>query len=181
MSVANDHVVGGYARALLAVIESEGQLGTVDDELYSFGKTLEQHTDLARSLTDAALPAENKRGVIRDLLAERAHPLTASLLGFLVDAGRARDIAKIAEQLAALAAQERRHVLAEVRVAIAPTDEQRDRIAAALSSATGRQVDVKVVVDPAVVGGAVARVGDEVFDGSLATRLTEAKQQLGSV
>ena len=47
--------------------------------------------------------------------------------------------------------------------------------------ATGRQVDVKVVVDPSVVGGVVARVGDEVFDGSVASRLEDAKQRLGSV
>ena len=63
-----------------------------------------------------------------------------------------------------------------------PLDEaQRARLAAALSEATGRPVEVKVVVDPTVVGGVVARVGDEVFDGSIASRLDDAKQQLGSV
>ena len=51
----------------------------------------------------------------------------------------------------------------------------------ALSEATGRKVDVKVVVDPSVIGGVVARVGDEVFDGSIANRLEDAKQALGSV
>ena len=63
---------------------------------------------------------------------------------------------------------------------MALSDAQRDRLAQALSQATGRTVDVKVVVDPAVVGGVVARVGDEVFDGSVATRLDRAKQQLAT-
>jgi F-type H+-transporting ATPase subunit delta len=58
---------------------------------------------------------------------------------------------------------------------------QRTRIAEALSTATGRTVDVKVVVDPSVVAGVIARVGDEIFDGSVATRLVDAKQRLGSV
>lgn len=179
--MAGEDLVRGYARALLSVIGSEGQLGTVDDELFTFAKALEQHPDLARSLTDAALPVENKKAVIADLLSDRANPVTVSLLGFLVEAGHARDIPKIVEQLATLAAQERQHVMAEVRFAVAPSDEQRDRVAAALSRATGRAVEVKVVVDPSIVGGVVARVGDEIFDGSLSSRLTDAKQQLGSV
>ena len=58
------------------------------------------------------------------------------------------------------------------------TAEQRDRLAEALSAATGRTVDVKVVVDPSVIGGVVARVGDEVFDGSIASRLEDAKQDI---
>ncbi len=80
-----------------------------------------------------------------------------------------------------MASAEREHALAEVRSAVELTAEQRDRLAQALSEATGRKVDVKVVVDPSVIGGVVARVGDEVFDGSIANRLEDAKQALGSV
>ena len=115
------------------------------------------------------------------MLGERANPVTVSLLGFVIDAGRARELPKIVEELAAMASAEREHALAEVRSAVELTAEQRERLAAALSSATGRTVDVKVVVDPSVIGGVVARVGDEVFDGSIANRLEDAKQALGSV
>ncbi len=80
-----------------------------------------------------------------------------------------------------MASVERNHALAEVRTAVDLTDEQRRRLAEALSRATGRTVDLKVVVDPSVIGGVVARVGDEVFDGSIASRLEDAKQALGSV
>ena len=80
-----------------------------------------------------------------------------------------------------MASAEREHALAEVRTAVDLTAEQRDAWPQALSHATGRKVDVKVVVDPSVIGGVVARVGDEVFDGSIASRLEDAKQALGSV
>ena len=80
-----------------------------------------------------------------------------------------------------MASRERDHALAEVRTAVDLSTEQRERLAEALSRATGRQVDVKIVVDPSVIGGVVARVGDEVFDGSIASRLEDAKQALGSV
>jgi F-type H+-transporting ATPase subunit delta len=101
-------------------------------------------------------------------------------VNFLIEAGRARDLGKIAEELSRIAASEREHVLAEVRSAVPLDEARRERIAAALSRATGRSVDVRMVVDPAVVGGVVARVGDEVFDGSIASRLEEARQRLGA-
>jgi F-type H+-transporting ATPase subunit delta len=179
--VADDELIGGYAQALFAVAQAEGVLPKVEDELYAFGKALEQHTDLREALTDAALPAENKKAVVHDVLGDRVNPLTVSLLGFVIDAGRAREISKIVEELARKASAEREHALAEVRSAVELTAKQRDRLAQALSHATGRKVDVKVVVDPSVIGGVVAKVGDEVFDGSIANRLEDAKQALGSV
>ncbi|HVF08685.1 MAG TPA: ATP synthase F1 subunit delta [Actinomycetota bacterium] len=179
--MASDNVIEGYAEALFAVARAEEALPAVEDELYAFAKALEQNTPLREALTDAALPAENKKAVVGDVLGERAHPLTVSLLGFVLDAGRAREIPKIVQRLAEVAAGERDQALAEVRSAVELSEAQRERIAKALSEATGRTVDVKVVVDPSVVGGVIARVGDEVFDGSVATRLVEAKQRLGSV
>ncbi|MGE5226748.1 MAG: ATP synthase F1 subunit delta [Planctomycetaceae bacterium] len=173
-------VVHGYAQALFAVASAEGVLAKVEDELYGFARAVEQNPALREALTDAALPAENRKAVVADLLGERAHPLTVALVGFVVDAGRARDLGRIVDELARVAAKERERELAEVRSAVALTDAQRERLAEALSRATGRQVDVKVVVDPTVVGGVVARVGDYVFDGSVASRLDDARQALGS-
>jgi F-type H+-transporting ATPase subunit delta len=177
--VADHRLIDGYAHAMFAVARAEGVLPAVEDELFTFGKALEQHTELRESLTDATLPAENKKAVVEDLIGERANPVTLALLGFVIDAGRAREIPAIVEELARMAAEDRQHELAEVRSAVELTSAQRERLAQALSQATGRQVDVKVVVDPSVVGGVVARVGDEVFDGSLASRLEDAKQALG--
>ena len=179
--MAEAELIQGYAQAMFAVARAEDALSAVEDELYTFGKALEQNTELRESLTDAGLPAENKRAVVRDLLGDRANPVTLSLLGFVIDAGRARALPKIVDELARMAAEEREHALAEVRSAVDLSVSQRERLASALSRATGRQVDVKVVVDPSVVGGVVARVGDEVFDGSIASRLEEARQALETV
>jgi F-type H+-transporting ATPase subunit delta len=179
--VTTEALIGGYAQALFAVARAENALPAVEDELYAFGKALEQHTDLRESLTDAALPVENKKAVVADLLGGRANPVTVNLLGFLIDAGHARQLPKIVDELARMASAEREHALAEVRSAVDLSPDQRERLAKALSRATGRQVDVKVVVDPSVVGGVIARVGDEVFDGSIASRLMDARQALGSV
>jgi F-type H+-transporting ATPase subunit delta len=180
--VAADERVRGYAQALLSVAEAEGVLDRVQEELYAFAKAAERHADLREAITDAALPPERKRAVIDELLGGRAHPLSATLLGFLLDAGQARRIGSIAEELAREAARRSERTLAEARVAVPLTDTQRKRLADALTKDTGHPVELKVDVDPSVIGGVVARVGDEVFDGSVANRLSEARRYLmGSV
>ena len=180
MSPARDPLVHGYALAVFSAAEAEGALGPVEDELYGFAKALETNTGLREALTDLALPIENKRGLIRDVLGERANPVAATLIGMVVEAGHARELGKIVEDFAQIAAEKRQHVLAEVRSAVALTEPQRTKLAAALSRATGNDVEVKVTIDPTVVGGIVANVGDEVFDGSVASRLEDAKLQMGS-
>jgi len=174
-----DELVTGYAQALFAVAEAEGALKSVEDELFAFAKAVEQNSGLKQALTDSALPVENKRGLIHDVLGERAHPLTGALLAFVVESGRGRELGRIVERLAELAAERRRHALAEVRAAVPLTDEQRTRLTEALSKATGKSLELKVVLDPGVIGGIVAHVGDEVFDGSIRTRLGQARQLLG--
>lgn len=180
--MARDDVVQGYARALLSIAEAEGAVDRVQDELYTFAKAAQQHPDLREALTDAGLPAENRKAVIEDLLGSRAHEVTVRLATFLVDAGQARRLDAIAEELARLSAQRSERTLAEARSAVPLSDQQRSRLQEALTQATGRPVELKVVVDPSVVGGLVARVGDEVFDGSVASRLSDARRHLtGSV
>ncbi len=180
--MSNEYTVRGYAQASLSVAEAEGALDRVQDELYAFAKAVERNEDLREALTDTALPPERKKAVIHELLGARAHAVTATLVGFLVDAGQARRIGAIAEELAREAAHRSERTLAEVRVAVPLSDAKRSLLAEALERATGHPVELKVDVDPSVIGGVVVRVGDEVFDGSLASRLTEAKQYLtGSV
>jgi F-type H+-transporting ATPase subunit delta len=173
-----DRLIRGYAQAMFAVAEAEGALEQVEDELYRFGKTIEGAPNLRDALTDPALPAERKRAVLGELLGERANPHTLALLGFLVDQGRSRDLERIVATLAEVAAERRRLVVAEVRTAVPLTKEQRTRLADALSRATGKDLDMKVLVDPALIGGVVARVGDQVFDGSVRRKLEMAREQL---
>jgi F-type H+-transporting ATPase subunit delta len=175
-----EELVRGYAEALFSVAEAEGELEAVEAQLYAFAKMVERQTRVREALHDPALPAENKKGLIRDTLGERANPIAVNLLSFLVDQGRARDVERIVERLAEIAAERRARAVAEVRSAVPLDRDRRRRLAEALSKATGRQVEVKVVVDPTVIGGVVARVGDEIFDGSVKSRLDEARQHLGA-
>ena len=176
--MARDDLIKGYARALLEIATAEKALDRVQDELFLFAKAVERHAELREALTDEGLPVENRNAVIRELLGERVHPVTLRLATFLVEAGQARHLDAIAEELARLAAERAERTLAEVRSAVPLSDEQRERVRGALAEATGLEIELKVVVDPTVIGGLVARVGDEIFDGSVSTRLNDARRRL---
>jgi F-type H+-transporting ATPase subunit delta len=173
-----DDLIEGYAQALFAVAQAEGTLEDVEEELYRFAKTLEKESRLREALTDPGLPADRKKSVINEILGSRAGRHTVNLLGFLVEQGRAKDLPRIADALARMAAGRNQQVVAEVRTAVPLDEQRRARLSEALSKAIGRSVDLKVLVDPSVIGGVVARVGDQVYDGSVRRKLELARQQL---
>jgi F-type H+-transporting ATPase subunit delta len=168
--------VDAYAQALLQVAKAEGSLDTVEDELFRVARTLEGNDNLRSALTDQAIPVDRRQGIVEDLLAGKASPVTTALVSFVVGAGRGRDLPAIIDRLVQEAAEERSETVAEVRSAIPLNEDQRTRLAAALSRATGKQVSVKVIVDPSVLGGVVSTVGDIVIDGSVRHRLDQLKE-----
>ncbi|HEX9681864.1 MAG TPA: ATP synthase F1 subunit delta [Acidimicrobiales bacterium] len=167
----SDERIDGYATALFAVAKVEGTLLEVEDELFRFARTFESSDELRATLTDANVPVDRRQQIIEDLLGSKASPTTTAVLSFVVGAGRARDLPAICDALVERAASERSSVVADVRSAIDLPPEVVQRLAAALGTTTGRQVEVKVIVDPTVVGGLVATVGDTVIDGSVRRRL----------
>jgi F-type H+-transporting ATPase subunit delta len=173
--------IRGYAQALFSIAEAEDALETVEDELFRFARAAERETRLRETLTDPALPVERKKAVLRDILGERASPHTISILGFLVEQGKARDLTAIVDELVALAAERRRAAVAEVRTAVELSEDHKRKLTEALEGATGKKVELKVVVDPSVVGGVVARVGDQVIDGSIRRRLELARERMSEV
>ena len=87
-----DQRIRGYAMAIVAIAEAEGVLDTVGDELFSFANAVEQNPKLREALTDRALPVENRRALVYDILGDRANPATLTAISLLIDAGRARDL-----------------------------------------------------------------------------------------
>lgn len=172
--MADDRTLA-YAEALFGVARAEGTLGEVEDELFRFSQTLQGSDELRDALTDPGIPASRRQQIIEDLLDGRASSTTVALVSLVVGTGRARELPTIIRQLVDMSAAEANKEVAEVRSAIDLNDDQRKRLAEALGQATGKQVEVKVVVDPSVLGGIVAQVGDTVIDGSVRGRLDQLK------
>jgi F-type H+-transporting ATPase subunit delta len=170
--------VDGYAAALVEVARAEGSLPQVENELFSLARAFESNDELRESLTDQSLPAARRQAIVENLLGGKASPITVSLVSFIVVAGRARDLPAIIDRVVERAAAERKHAVAEVRAAVPLDAKRQEKLAKALSKNLGLEVEVKVIVDPSVLGGAAVRVGDTVIDGTVRHRLDELKEGL---
>jgi F-type H+-transporting ATPase subunit delta len=167
-----------YAAALLEIAKAEGNLDTVEDELFRVARTIESNEALRSTLTDQAIPVDRRQKIVEALLDGKASPVTTALVSFVVGAGRSRNLPEIIDRLVARAAEERREAVAEVRTAYPLDDDHRQKLADALSKATGKHVSLKVVVDPTVMGGVIATIGDTVIDGTIRHRLDQLRESL---
>ncbi|MBU3703420.1 MAG: ATP synthase F1 subunit delta [Ilumatobacteraceae bacterium] len=169
--------IEAYARALAEIASAEGNLDTVEKELYVVARAVESNDQLRATLTDESIPAVRRQAVV-EALAGSASNTTAQLLGLIIGSGRGRDLPAIVDKIVKRASNAQNKEVAEVRSAVALSADQQSRLAAALERATGKSVNLKVVVDPSVLGGLIATVGDEVIDGSVRTRLDQVKSRL---
>ncbi len=173
-----DALVRGYAEALFRVVQAEGELDRVEDELYRFGKILESNHELKQALSDRSMEKTQRVKILEELLQEKVSPHTLSMVTFVVEQERARHLPEILEELSRLAAEAREAVVGEVRSAVPLDEAQQAALASALSQTTGKNVTVKVIVDPSVIGGISAKVGDTVIDGTVKRRLEQLKEQV---
>ncbi|HEX3705147.1 MAG TPA: F0F1 ATP synthase subunit delta [Mycobacteriales bacterium] len=164
--------------AALITAQSAGTLDAVEDELFRFERILDAEPTLRAALTDPNLGADGKRDLLHRLLDGKVNVVTYSLVERAVLEPRGRTIERALQDLSALAAQRRNRLIAHVTSAVELTeDEQRDLVAA-LSRTFGHELGIQMVVDPALIGGLTARVGDELIDASVARQLEDARRKL---
>ena len=167
-----------YARALFEIAQAEGSLERVEDELFRVARAFESNDQLRSTLTDTTLPADRRQQVVEQLLGGKASATTVQLVSMVVTGGQVKELPAIIDALVKRASSENSQQVAEVRSAIPLTDDQQKRLADALTKATGKTLNLKVVVDPSVLGGLVAVVGDEVIDDTVRTRLDQLKTRI---
>lgn len=172
-------VTESYASAIHTIAAAEGNLTQVEDELFQVAQAVESNDALRTALTDPLTPVANRQQVMEDLLRGKASPTTIGAVSLVIGAGHAADLPAIARAVIEKGAALRNHAVAEVRTAVPLTDDQRKRLAAALKKSTGKDVEIKVVIDPSVLGGIVTQIGDTVIDGSVRHRLNRVRETLG--
>ncbi|MEI8261210.1 MAG: F0F1 ATP synthase subunit delta [Actinomycetes bacterium] len=165
-------------QAAFTVAQNDSSLDATEEELFRFGRALDASSDLQMALTDPAQSATVKSNIVRDLLAGRGTVATSQVLQYAVGHLHGRRIDSVIETLCALAAQQRQRMVAEVRVAAPLDDAQRTRLQSLLSRLKGREVRLNVAVDPSVLGGVHVQIGDEVIDGTVASRMEQARRAL---
>ena len=170
--------IEAYATALFEIAQADGTLALVEDELFRVARAFESNEQLRNTLSDSTIPADRRQQVAEQLPGAKASNTTTQLVSLVVGSGQARDLPSIVDSLVKRASSEKQQEVAEVRSAVALSDDQKTRLAAALTKVTGKPVNLKVVIDPSVLGGLVAVVGDEVIDDTVRTRLDQLKTRI---
>lgn len=167
-------------RATMAVAEKDGTLDEVEDELFRFGRILDRQPELNSLLADVTTPDDKRVELLRSVLDGKVKPVTAALLAQTVRSPRGRSIDRAAAELSELAAARRDRYVAHVTTPVALTPAQEQRLGEALTRLYGRPISLQIERDENLLGGLVVRVGGEVIDGSVATKLATARRQLPS-
>ena len=162
-------------RGQLVAADRSGELEDTEDQLFRFARFVESDPELRNVLADRAIDRDRRQELVDELLRGRATDSTIVLAKRAV-AARERTFAQTIEGYVTLAAAQKNRVVATVRVANSLTENQRDRLVAALTNQIGRQVTIQEVIDPDILGGIRVELGDEVFEGTVSGRLEEARR-----
>jgi F-type H+-transporting ATPase subunit delta len=165
-------------QALLIAAEAEGSLEVVENELFRVERTLARERELRIALENRAALPEARVALARAVLMKGVAPVSATLLERACCAPRGRRLDATLEYFIEAAAARRDRIVAHVTVARIIGKDGRARLAAALAERYGREIQVNVTVDPAILGGMRVQVGNDVVDDTIRARLDDARRQL---
>jgi F-type H+-transporting ATPase subunit delta len=164
--------------AMVLAADADNTLDDLEDGLFRFGRVVAAQPDLRAALDSTTLPADHKQGLLDALLAGKVTPVTLRLISQMVMHPRGRTVTVGLDTCADIAARRRQQLIAVVRTAVELTAAQRRRLAGALAASYGHPIHLNVVIDPSVVGGISVQIGDELIDGTAASRLAAVRRRL---
>lgn len=165
-------------RALFEVTQARGDARPTLDGLEAFAALSREHADLSQALLSPFVTGDAKRAIVGQVASAAGLPPAASqTLQLMAERHQLSGLAGLLKELRTQVHRLERRVDAEVTTAVPLTDGQLTQLRDALAHATGQHVSLAARVDPAVIGGAVTRVGSVVYDGSLARQLARMKEQ----
>jgi F-type H+-transporting ATPase subunit delta len=168
-----------YANALLNLAGDAQAVDQIGRDLRDFATAFESSKDLRNVFENPQISQQTRRQILKDLAASSGmHDKVRDTLSLLSDRSRIRNVAEVADAYEAMAEARSGRLRAEVTTATQLPDSYFTELERTLQQITGREVVLVRKVDPSLVGGVVARVGDQVFDGSLKNRLSELKSEL---
>jgi len=179
MAVLGGSVARRYARALFGIGVDAGKFEALGDELGELASLLNQSDELRQALENPVFRPEQKRAVMQSILPRVAPtPEVQRFVLLLLERRRIILLPAIARAYRDLTDAQLGRVRAEVTSAQELAPATLDRVRRSLEQRTGKKVLINSTVDPDLIGGVVARVGDLVLDGSVRTQLDDLRTRL---
>lgn len=161
-----------------AVAASASSSSAIDAELFEFGRAVSSDAELELALGSKLGATDQKLALVDRLLRGKASEQTVAIVRQLIGSPRGRRVGELLRYASAVVADQAGSLVATVSSAVPLSEAQLSRLEGALASQYGRPVRSNTVVDPRVIGGIRIRIGDDVIDGSVATRLNDLRLQL---
>lgn len=166
-----------YAEAMLGLALKQNTLDRTLEDVQGIGQLFAGHT-LAYLLREPKIPTQRKERVLREALSSKVLPTSLNLALLIVQRGLVDLMPKIATELQQMVLDHKNQAMAEVTTAAPMDNTQQALVKQALERKTGKSILLQTKVNPDILGGVVARVGDQVIDGSVQQRLQALKRQL---
>jgi F-type H+-transporting ATPase subunit delta len=170
-----------YANALADIALAQGAADPALKQLSDFAAAFAESAELRNFLASPAVNREAKHAVIEKLAARLgASKIIRNFLFVIADHGRTHILPEMVTAFQEVVRQRQGIAEAEVSTAIELSAAQKAEFATTLQRMTGKRVETKYSLDPALLGGAVVRIGDAIYDGSLRQRLNAMRQRLAA-
>ncbi|MBV9708130.1 MAG: ATP synthase F1 subunit delta [Chloroflexi bacterium] len=166
-----------YAAAIFDLARKQNTLDRTEEDMREMGKLFKHHK-LAYLLHEPKIPAKRKETAIRQALTSKVLPTSLNLALLIVQRELVDLMPAIADEFAQLMLDYRNQAVAEVTTATQMDNAQLALVKQALEDQTGKGIIMNTHVNPSILGGVIARVGDSVIDGSVRYRLTALQQRL---
>ena len=173
-------VVRRYARALFDTANRSSQVDQVEADLKTVDGVLRTVPRLQRALRAPTISSVRKKELLNHTFGTRVGPLTLKFLTLAITRRREDILSQVYLEYQRLSNELRNILPVEVTAAVPMTDAERDALVAALNRRTGKQVILKVSIDPRLLGGVVLRMGDTIIDGSVRNKLLQLRSQLSA-
>jgi ATP synthase F1 delta subunit len=168
--VAVDPAGQVYGTALYESAEASGRAAAIERDLVAIRDAVSSSDELLRLLDNPAFPARGKKEILLEV-ATGSDALVRNLLQLLVDNGRLNALSDVADVFSARLRASERQLEVELTTAVPVGADEADRLRSRIAEASGKDVTLRRRVDPAVVGGIVLRIGDQLIDASVRGRL----------
>ncbi len=168
-----------YAKAIFAVGQEQGKYEEYNDVLTGVSGVFESNPEVVDALTNPLYPLDVREKVMAGMIGSMGvDSVMSNFLNLLVEKKRAEILPEIAEEYKIMVDEEKNISHGSVISAIELSDELQQRVQATLEKLTGKKVELTTGVDPSIIGGIIAKVGDLVLDGSIKTQLAGLKDSI---